>query len=274
MRARPTEGLLATRPGRPLVFPPMIKQIMSSWDKLAQDDPLWAILTHDERAGGAWNEDEFFATGVADVSAVLARLEQLHEMPALTRALDFGCGVGRLTRALAQCFIAADGVDVSRVMIERAVARQPGSANLRFLHNPRADLARLKGTEYSFILSLISLQHMPEKVALRYIDDMCGLLMPGGVAYLQVSTHLDTNHPPSLAKLGRDESRVNRIYRALRQALDPRHIRRMDTFYCRLSRITEILERRRMKLVAVLPDASVPHPFVSHVVVFKKPAAG
>lgn len=248
----------------------MIKQIMSSWDKLAEDDPLWAILTQDDRAGGGWKEEEFFATGVADVTAVLHRLEQLNETPSFTRALDFGCGVGRLTRALAQRFVAADGVDISRVMVDRAASLKTLPTNLRFLHNPRADLTLLRGTTYSFILSLISLQHMPERVALRYIDDMCRLLAPGGVAYLQVSTYLSTNHPSSLDKLARDESPLNRVYRSLYRAVKMRKVRRMDSYYCRLSRITEILERRRMKLVAVLPDAAVPHPFVSHVVVFKK----
>lgn len=248
----------------------MIKQIMSSWDKLAEEDPLWAILTQDDRAGGAWKEDEFFATGVADVTAVLHRLEQLQETPAFTRALDFGCGVGRLTRALALRFAAADGVDISRVMIERAASLRPVPSNLRFLHNPRGDLSVLTGTTYSFILSLISLQHMPERVALRYIDEMCGLLAPGGVAYLQVSTYLSTDHPPSLEKLARDESPLNRAYRFVYQAVKGRKLRRMDTYYCRISRITQVLEHRRMKLVAVFPDGSVPHPFVSHVVVFKK----
>lgn len=243
---------------------------MSSWDKLAEEDPFWAILTQDDRAGGGWDEDAFFQTGVCDVAGVLNRLEQLGEQADFSRALDFGCGVGRLTRALAERFAAVEGVDISSVMIDRARALRPVPSHLRFLHNPQADLSLLKGKRYSFILSLISIQHMPEAVGLRYIEDMCGILMPGGIAYLQVSTYFNPDHGPSRAKLERDESIVNRTYRRIRALLNPRRIRRMDTHYCRVSRITETLERQRMRLVAVLPDASVPHPFVSHVVVFKR----
>jgi hypothetical protein len=53
---------------------------------------------------------------------------------------------------------------------------------------------------------LISLQHMPEKMAAGYIAEMCRVLSPGGVAYLQMSTYLSVRDSRSLAKLARDES--------------------------------------------------------------------
>lgn len=248
----------------------MIQRIMASWDRLARQDPLWAILTSDDKAGQRWDADEFFRTGVADVETVLARVRQLGLTPQSAPALDFGCGVGRLTRALATHFPSADGVDVSGVMIEKAKTIRDVPANVRFIHNPRADLSALAANHYGFVLSLISLQHMPEAAALRYLRGMCECLRPGGVGYTQVITFLDTRDGRAAEKLRRDESKLNRAYRsvaAIARAKPPR----MDTYYCRLSKITELLEKSRMRLVAVLPDSSAPAPFVSHVVVFQKP---
>lgn len=244
---------------------------MASWDKLAKDDALWAVLSDDDRANQKWDKDEFFATGVSDVQGLLSRLEKLGERPDFTRALDFGCGVGRLTQALSAHFQEVDGIDISQVMIEKAAHLKPTPRHVRFLHNPRADFSQLNGRMYSFILSLICLQHMPEKFALRYLRAMCSVLAPGGLAYLQMGTYLNPALAPALKKLDRDDSRLNRVYRGLRTLVGARKPPRMETYYCRLSATMAVLEEHRMRLVAILPDASLPEPFVSHVIVFKRP---
>lgn len=246
----------------------MSKYQMQSWDMLAQTDPYWAVLTSDDRRGNRWSEEEFFATGEADVAAIMTRLASLGLVVDRTRALDFGCGLGRLTRALARRFAAVDGVDLSHVMIEKAVAIGPVS-NVRFIHNPSEDLSPLDDEAYGLIVSLISIQHMPEKAAAIYVGDMCRVLARGGVAYLQLNTFLSVSDPRAAAKLARDESLLNRVYRSARSVFRKKRLR-MDTHYFRLSRLLNILERKRMQLVAVVPDSSVPAPFVSHVVIFRK----
>lgn len=248
-----------------------MRRFIESWDKLAREDPFWAVLTADDKRGQRWDPEAFFATGVADVARVMSRLESMGVQPRGGRALDFGCGLGRLTRALAARFQHADGVDVSSEMVQRAasLAREP---NVRFLHNPRADLSQLESGAYRFVLSLISLQHMPQPLALGYVDELCRVLEAGGVAYVQLSTFLDPRNGEALAKLARDESRLNRAYRAMCNLFRRHH--RMDTYYCRLSEVLAILEKRRMRILSVLPDDSLPAPFISHVVIFARPADG
>ena len=90
------------------------------WDHLAEIDPFWAVLTRRGRKGGRWDVDEFFATGEAEVAHVSSVAGKLGRPARAARALDFGCGVGRLTRALGTRFDAALGVDISAVMVERA----------------------------------------------------------------------------------------------------------------------------------------------------------
>ncbi len=250
----------------------MMRHLISSWEHLGESDPLWAILTSDEKARGRWDAGEFFATGVADVAHVWRRLTDLNALPATTRALDFGCGVGRLTRALAPHFAAVDGVDVSSTMLAKAAEFGAVPPHVRFIHNPRPDLSALAHHRYSFVLSLISLQHVPENIALNYLAGICGLLAPGGVAYLQMFTFLDATEPAAAAKLARDESATNRVYRRIRNAFS-RTPPRMDTHYCRLSESLRVIERHRLEVVAVTLEPAAPSPFISHVLVLRKPTS-
>ena len=92
------------------------------WEQLAETDPLWAVLTDPSRKGGRWTREEFLETGEHQVADLLARAAALGRPAAHRRAFDFGCGAGRLTRALAARFDEAVGVDVAEGMVE--VARQ------------------------------------------------------------------------------------------------------------------------------------------------------
>jgi SAM-dependent methyltransferase len=244
----------------------MSRHARDSWNELARKDAMWAVLSDEAKSGERWDADAFFATGVSDVRGVMERLQSLGLEVNRTRALDFGCGVGRLTRALSPFFDEVVGVDVSDVMLEKARTLRALPANVILRHNPSGDLAVVSRQSVSFALSLIALQHVPELAALRYIDGIGEALRPGGIAYLQLSTNLDAS---AEAKWQRDRSTLNRFYRRLRSAFTARP-RRMDTYYCRLSKVLNLLESRRLRLVAVLPDASLPAPFVSHVLIFVK----
>ncbi|PYQ82516.1 MAG: SAM-dependent methyltransferase, partial [Acidobacteria bacterium] len=74
------------------------------WDAHAQSDPLWAILSDPAKHGGKWNLHRFFQTGVGEIATLLYELARLGVAVKTDRALDFGCGIGRLTQALAERF--------------------------------------------------------------------------------------------------------------------------------------------------------------------------
>src|SRR5438034_9687481 len=93
------------------------------WEELAELDPLWAVLSDPGRSGGRWPIDEFFATGEGEVSGALDVAANLGRPQEFEQALDFGCGLGRLTRALAGRFRRCVGGDVSPRMIVRARER-------------------------------------------------------------------------------------------------------------------------------------------------------
>jgi ubiquinone/menaquinone biosynthesis C-methylase UbiE len=55
-------------------------------------------------------------------------------------ALDFGCGVGRLTRALSRYFNQSYGIDISASMIKKAQELNQSYPNCQFIFNDKADL--------------------------------------------------------------------------------------------------------------------------------------
>lgn len=126
-----------------------------SFDRVAAD--------YDRLGELAWNKNSIgnWLSGVMPVSG--------------RRALDLGCGAGRLSVALAGRFGEVDAIDLSGAMIELARARR-SRPNITYR---QADLLDVDGAgRYDFILSVMTLHHVPElAAALRHVKT---LLAPGG----------------------------------------------------------------------------------------------
>src|SRR6476646_9766793 len=90
-----------------------LQELQRNWEGLAQADPLWAICTDPRKRHGHWTPEEFFGSGKKEVEAVLAYAAEIGlSIDGTSPSLDFGCGVGRLTRALAEYFPEACGMEM------------------------------------------------------------------------------------------------------------------------------------------------------------------
>lgn len=165
-----------------------IDRLRRNWENLGRKDPMWAVLTQPGTEGGRWSEAAFYATGVEFV-AWLGSWLGLHgiEVPK-GPALDFGCGVGRLTFALAPHFTAVTGVDISAPMIEFATARNTWGERVRFVCNTEPSLRRFATGEFAFVCTAIVLQHMRPEYALAYLAEFLRVLRPGGLLFFQLAT--------------------------------------------------------------------------------------
>jgi ubiquinone/menaquinone biosynthesis C-methylase UbiE len=160
------------------------------WEELAAVDPLWAILAAPERRWGRWPLDEFFATGEEEIAQVLDVASGLGYPTQHERALDFGCGVGRLTRALSGRFREAVGIDISEEMIRLARELSPPE-NCSFELNTRSDLTHFASASFDFVYSSLVLQHLPRRDLVRaYLGEFLRVLRPGGLAVFQALSHL------------------------------------------------------------------------------------
>jgi SAM-dependent methyltransferase len=204
-----------------LVDVPRIEDVRRYWDDHAQRDPLWAILSMPDKKGRKWDLDAFFRTGIENVALVRYELERLGAMPARRTALDFGCGVGRLTQALAPHFDKVVGVDVSPRMIELASALNMFGDKVEYAANEVAHLRRFDDGTFDFILSMIVLQHLEPDVARGYLHEFVRILKPGGVMLFQLPSHPRplSDRPP--LPMPDDAYRVSIVASALPRDLEP-----------------------------------------------------
>ncbi len=150
---------------------------------------MWAILSDPSQRGGKWDRDAFFATGRDHVAEALDHLARVGAEPKPGRALDFGCGIGRLTQALAERFDRVDGVDIAPSMIEQADALNRHGDHVSYHVNDRDDLSLFPDGSFDLVLSVIVLQHIENRYKTRYLQEFVRLLAPGGVALFTVPSH-------------------------------------------------------------------------------------
>jgi SAM-dependent methyltransferase len=175
-----------------------LKELEKNWEGFARTDPLWAILSDPSRKGGKWTLEDFFDSGVSEISTVMRHLSSFGISPRSEGcALDFGCGVGRLTQALAQYFACSVGVDISSTMIARARELNKSPQGCKFVVNTRSDLNQFEADQFDFIYSSIVLQHINPAYSQEYIREFVRILKPGGYAVFQIPDSLK-GHIPTL----------------------------------------------------------------------------
>jgi SAM-dependent methyltransferase len=152
------------------------------WERLAEVDAMWAVLTAPRQKGGGWDAQAFFATGDAEIEHVLSVVGSLGRPLARGRALDFGCGVGRLTRALGARFQQAVGVDISERMIAQATRLNEGFPACEFRVNAASDLGQFDTGSFDFVYSSIVLQHVPSRREIQtYVAEFLRVTRPDGL---------------------------------------------------------------------------------------------
>jgi SAM-dependent methyltransferase len=163
-----------------------LKELQAVWTEFGKRDPLWAVLTDPCRKGGKWDVEDFFRSGREEIKDVLVHINpNLFYLPQ-KRALDFGCGAGRLTQALAEIFEEVVGLDISPTMIDQAQKLNLHGSACRFMLNDRDDLRLFPDGHFDFVYSSITLQHIDPVYSRKYIRELLRVLAPGGNLVFQI----------------------------------------------------------------------------------------
>ena len=163
-----------------------LKRFARDWNTLGERNPYGAILTGAAGELRQWTAEEFFETGRVDAARFMADLARIAPAVRRDRALDFGCGVGRVTRALADHFQSVVGVDVASTMVSRARLLNQSYRNCRFVVAPRPQFREFAAGHFDVIYSRLVLQHIPPALVRRYIPEFIRVLAPGGVLMFQM----------------------------------------------------------------------------------------
>ena len=268
-RVRPLRDLLGRfiDAGVDLLLDPRSEGVIGRhWNTLGQHDALGSILTRADDDTG-WDLDEFFETGRADVARLMANIERL--MPSLQRrrALDFGCGVGRLTQALRGHFDEVIGVDAADSMIALARAYDRAPALCQFHVNRKSHLRQFPRDTFDLVFSRLVLQHIPARPMRRYVQELVRLLAPGGLFVFQLPTEIDDakhafcNAPVVGGQLKRNlPSWVVRAHRQVKYAIHRSMVPHMDMvphmemFGMAQDAVVELVEGVGGQIVAIQPD--------------------
>ncbi|MBL8958253.1 MAG: class I SAM-dependent methyltransferase [Gemmatimonadetes bacterium] len=112
----------------------------------------------------------------------MARLVELLGLPAGARVLDCPCGQGRHAHLLAEAGFRVDGLDYSRALLDRAIARGTGPG----LRYRRGDMRRLPAAwrgRFDVVLNLFTSFgfFLDPRDDRRVIAEFARVLRPGGV---------------------------------------------------------------------------------------------
>jgi SAM-dependent methyltransferase len=179
--------------GDPELLRRLFDHVNRSWQHLGETDPYWSVLTAPQYRGkpSAEHIARFFASGEPEVDCLrMALARSGNSLDEKRSCLEYGCGLGRITRHLAPNFDRMIGVDISAAHLKIAseLAEKDGVRGVEWLHLETLDkLATLP--EVDLIYSLIVLQHNPPPVIERILSTFARILKPGGIAYFQVPTY-------------------------------------------------------------------------------------
>jgi ubiquinone/menaquinone biosynthesis C-methylase UbiE len=159
-----------------------LQELQRNWNTFGQEDPLWAVASAPDKVDNAWDVQEFFETGNRYIEGIASWME-VNGLPlGRSSALDFGCGVGRLTQALCGHFKTCVGVDIAPSMLAKAKEFNTFGMRCVYRLNETDDLSLFRDRSFDMVHTAHVLQHIRPHVAVRYITEFIRVLKPGGLA--------------------------------------------------------------------------------------------
>jgi len=125
---------------------------------------------HDQNLSASGEPHEYFA---AYKRACLERLGAPTDEP----LLDYGCGIGNVTRALAEAFAEVHGYDPSRESLQIAAEQVPAAT----LHG---DLDAVPDAYFASVVISGVLHHVPRPERVGVLERVRGKLRPGGRVFV------------------------------------------------------------------------------------------
>lgn len=187
---RPTAWLrrlgFATAEAAPVL--PTVRDTDADWEAIGRTQPFYGVLTDPRFRTEAMDEQahaDFFLSGQHEIDLQLA-VQRARFGPFEPRsALDFGCGVGRLTRGLGAVTGNAVGIDVAASMLDEA--RKDAPPTVRFAQD-------LPDGLFDWIVSIIVFQHIPPARGYDLLRRLLARAAPGAGLTLQLTVYRDPRH--------------------------------------------------------------------------------
>jgi SAM-dependent methyltransferase len=167
----------------------VLRDTDEDWKGIA-GEPYYGVFSHLEYFRENLTPERlesFWASGRNDIDTQLGLLRQHYGTFEPRTAIDFGCGVGRLTRAMAAVVDLVHGIDVAPGMLEEA--RRGSPPNIRFSDS-------LPDEQVDWISSSIVFQHIHPAKGVPLFRQLLDRLAPGGGITVQLAFFKDRSALP------------------------------------------------------------------------------
>lgn len=171
------------------------QHIQQTWTKLGETEPHWSVLSAErfKQENLAENIQEFMVSGCHEVDRLFDLLDRKGiTLPPQSTCIEYGCGVGRVTRWLSERFyrVVASDISDSHIQLARTYLADEGRRNVGFKSiGSIEDLEKLPPAE--FFYSVMVLQHNPPPIIELIVSSLAKALKPGGYGLFQVPTYCD-----------------------------------------------------------------------------------
>ena len=195
------------------------RSMRAYWDAKAQENAMYYI--HSVLDYRDTDVEGFWASGAEALEHTLGPFDV--SIGPSDRVLEIGCGIGRITRALAGRAEKVTGVDVSQEMVERGRHELADVANVELVVGNGVDLGQFPDGAFDVVYSFIVFQHIPDPaITCRYIRDIGRVLRPGGWTVFQVSDFPEIHRAEFHRAILRLGPRLQRLlHRRERGCLEP-----------------------------------------------------
>ena len=171
----------------------MFNRGSDTWEHMGFTEPYWSVITQDQYKINNFskNSENFYSSGgplFRDILSILKR-NGINYMD-LDNCLEIGCGVGRMTKFLAETFRKVIAVDISaqHLTMAKNYISAESIDNCEFIHINNLEKFD-QFINIDFVISVITLQHNPPPVISWVLKKLLESLRPSGIAFFQIPTY-------------------------------------------------------------------------------------
>jgi ubiquinone/menaquinone biosynthesis C-methylase UbiE len=235
-------------------------KVRKTWEYFAQKDLLWSILTEKSKSKNRWDINEFYLTGEVvhnSYSNIFCNYKKNRNI-----ALDYGCGIGRVTKLLSNHFNIVLGIDISHKSLIFA-NKYIGNEDVYFILNTSEKLSFIKNNSLDFIFSILTLQHNPPQIQKSIFIEFSRVLKVGGEMLLQIPSH------PAFTVRGLFFFFFKNLSLKIKNITTSN--KHFIPMYCINKRkMIRLIKHNKLELVKVISDFSCGRNFISYTYLIKK----
>jgi SAM-dependent methyltransferase len=163
----------------------------ADWRAIGASEPFWGVLTAPQYKRQNLTPEQyaaFYDSGLGDLRRIVSRLEHLIGKPIhIARALDFGCGAGRLSEAMQAFTDQVIAFDISPGMLSEARRRSRGNV---------VYCDEMPAGKFGWINSFMVFQHIPPERGMAILETLLDRLEPGGLISLHFTIYQERSRVP------------------------------------------------------------------------------